>query len=624
VKVIGTAGHIDHGKSTLVQRLTGIDPDRLAEEKRRGMTIDLGFAWLRLNSGVVSIVDVPGHERFIKNMLAGAAGIDVALLVVAADESVMPQTREHLDILELLAVEQGVVALSKVDLVDEDWLDLVTDEIRGVLAPTRLAESEIVRVSATTGRGVAELLVALDAATLRAPDRRDHGAPFLPVDRVFTLAGFGTVVTGTLHGGSLLSGQDVEVLPAGRRARIRSMESHGQTVSEGSPGDRVALNLAGIEHIEITRGDVVSPPSRIRPTHKFDARARVLESSSVPLLHGAEVMLHVGTAERTAKVSVLADGGIDPGREGWIEIRTGEAVVAMPGQRFILRLPSPARTVAGGEVVDIAPRHRRGDKTAVERLDRMLSGSTEDLLLAALAAPKPRTASDITFISGRSESLIRESLKSLADSREAVQLGNWFLSWDAWVALGQRVQALVETFHRNFPLRPGIPREELRSKIGWAPGPWQAALPVLESAGVVRAEGKTVALPAFQNMIGQESVALAVLEALRSQPYSPPTRKEIELASGATRDLFAALSREERIVRLDDDIYLDRASFDEMAVATLSQIRQSGAITVSELRDRFGSSRKYALAFLELLDSRGITRREGDRRVLGNRADVCA
>ncbi|HCG03407.1 MAG TPA: selenocysteine-specific translation elongation factor [Chloroflexi bacterium] len=624
VKVIGTAGHIDHGKSTLVRRLTGIDPDRLAEEKRRGMTIDLGFAWVCLKSGEVSIVDVPGHERFIKNMLAGAAGIDVALLVVAADEGVMPQTREHLDILELLAVQQGVVAISKSDLVDEDWLDLVTDEIRGLLAGTRLADSEIVRVSATNGRGVAELLEALDAAVLRAPDRGDDGAPFLPIDRVFTVAGFGTVVTGTLHGGSLISGQMVEVLPSGGRARIRSMESHGRTVPTGSPGDRVALNLAGIEHGGITRGDVVSPPSRIRPTRKFDARARVLESSSQPLHHGAEVMLHVGAAERTARVSVLAGGRIDPGKEEWVQVRIRDAVVAVPGQRFILRLPSPARTMAGGEVVDIAPRHRRSDATAMVRLGRMLSGSTEDLVLAALAAPKPRTLSDITLTLGRSESLIQESLKSLTDRRDIVRVGDWFVSWDAWVALGERVRTVAETFHRNFPLRPGIPREEVRSKTGWGPGPWQAALPALVSAGFVRTEGTTVALPTFQSMIGQEGVARAVLDALRSRPYAPPTRKELELASGATPDLFAALSRQERIVRLDDDIYLDRDVFDEMVDGTLSQIRESGAITVSELRDRFGSSRRYALAFLELLDARGITRRDGDRRVLGSRAGACA
>jgi selenocysteine-specific elongation factor len=623
VKVIGTAGHIDHGKSTLVRRLTGIDPDRLSEEKRRGMTIDLGFAWLELPSGPVSVIDVPGHEGFVKNMLAGATGVDVALLVVAADEGVMPQTREHLDILDLLGIEQGVVAISKTDLVDQDWLELVTEEVRTVISATRMAGSELVPVSGLSGTGVDKLVLALDGAVRRAETRADLGCPFLPVDRVFSLAGFGTVVTGTLHGGTLVSGREIEVLPVARRARIRSIQTHGQAVDAGNPGDRVALNLVGVDRHDVRRGDIVSPPARIRATRKFDARARVLDGGSQAIRHGAEVMLHIGTAEMPAKLSILDAESIDAGQEKWVQVRTSGEVVAVPGQRFILRLPSPARTIGGGEVVDVSPRHRRHDPAALERLYLMSSGATEDLVLGALLGPRPRRLGDIQLMLGRSESLIREGLEALAARREVVRLGDWFLSWETWTAVSERVHAQVQTFHNSFPLRPGVPREELRSRIGWPPAAWQALLPALEAAGVIRADSKTVALPTFQASLGEQEVAMAVLDRLRSQPHSPPTRTEIQNSTGATQDLFAALEREGRIVRLDADVYLDRGVFDEMVAATLSRIRASGTITVAELRDLFGSSRRYALAFLELMDARGITFREGDRRVLGKRGAAC-
>ncbi|HZU14110.1 MAG TPA: selenocysteine-specific translation elongation factor, partial [Chloroflexota bacterium] len=346
MKVIGTAGHIDHGKSTLVERLTGIDPDRLEEEKRRGMTIDLGFAWLTLpRSGPVSIVDVPGHERFVKNMLAGVGGIDAALLVVAADEGVMPQTREHIDILSLLDIRAGVIAITKCDLVDAEWLELVRLDVTDAVAGTSIADLPIVPVSARTGEGLPELVEALDAAAAQAEDRVDGARGYVPVDRVFSAAGFGTVVTGTLHDGSIGVGETWELMPGHRLVRIRSLQVHRQPAQTAGPGARVAVNLAGIDYQEVKRGDVLAYPGSVGETKRFDARLTVLPSAPFSLAQGLPVSLHVGAAERQATLALLDRDELAPGTAGWVQLRTTDELPVVAGQRFIVRLPSPARTV---------------------------------------------------------------------------------------------------------------------------------------------------------------------------------------------------------------------------------------------------------------------------------------
>src|SRR5258705_955257 len=359
---IGTAGHVDHGKSSLVKALTGIAPDRLAEEKERGMTIDLGFAWLTLPNGrEVSIVDVPGHESFIKNMLAGVGGIDVALLVVAADEGVMPQTDEHLAILDLLRVRSGVVALAKCDLVDDEWLGLVREEIAERLRPTTLAQAPIVACSAITRAGLPELLAALDAALDASPSRRDLGRPRLPVDRVFTIAGFGTVVTGTLQDGALRVGQEVQVMPRGIRARIRGLQTHKHAVEVGLPGGRLAVNLAGVAKSEIARGDVLALSSTLQPTTALDVRLEVLAAAPRAIGHNSELELYLGAAEVPARVVLLEGGELVPGASGWAQLRLARPLVAARGDRFVVRIPSPSLTVGGGVVVEpLARRHRRG------------------------------------------------------------------------------------------------------------------------------------------------------------------------------------------------------------------------------------------------------------------------
>ena len=373
---MGTAGHIDHGKSTLITALTGIDPDRLAEEKRRGMTIDLGFAHMVLPSGrEIGIVDVPGHARFMRNMLAGAHGLDAVLLVVAADEGVMPQTREHLEIVDLLEVGRGIVVLSKSDLVDAAWLELVTAEVREAIAGTALAAADVIPVSALSGQGLTDLVDALDRLLDGGEPRLDLGRPRLPVDRVFSMSGFGTVVTGTLADGTLTVGDELEVVPGGRLVRIRGLQRHNRNVQTASPGTRVAVNLTGVDKTEVARGDVLAPPQTLQSTRRIDAHVRVLASAPRALRHGAEVLLHTGTTEVGSRVIVLAGDAIEPGQYGWVQLYLERAIAAGANDRFVLRIPSPAITIAGGRFIDVAPRkHPRHDNAVSESLDRRAAG----------------------------------------------------------------------------------------------------------------------------------------------------------------------------------------------------------------------------------------------------------
>ena len=622
MNVIGTAGHIDHGKSTLVHRLTGMDPDRLSEEKRRGMTIDLGFAWLTLPSGrEASIVDVPGHERFVKNMLAGAAGVDVALLVVAADEGVMPQTREHLDILDLLDVRQGVVALTKADLVDSDWLDLIRDDVRTVLRGTSLQGSPMLAVSAVTGSGLPDLLQALDQKIAAGPGRRDRGRPFVPVDRVFSVTGFGTVVTGTLHDGSLWEGQDVVIEPGARQTRIRTLQSHRAHVAEAGPGSRVALNLQGVSTQEVARGDVVEPPGSVVVTSRLDARVRVLPTSPIALRHGMSVSLHLGAAEVDATTIVLSGAEIEAGSAGWVQFRLRAPLAAARDQRLVVRLPSPVRTVAGGTVVDLTPRHRRADGRALRRLDDLLSTEPATVVRAALDFERPATLDEAAFRCGLSGEATHAAVQQLLNAGEVRRLGTRYLLTDRWNRVAERARTALVTFHAEFPLRPGMSREELRSRAGWRYPDWPEVARALTEAGTIREVGPLVSLPDHAGgTAGRRADAEAVLQCLVKDRYSPPSGARLLAESGADEALLAAMVVEGEIVRVESGLYFDRATYKTMVERVVESIRRDGPIAVATVRDMFGTSRKYALALMEHLDDERITRRQGDLRGLGSRA----
>jgi selenocysteine-specific elongation factor len=638
---IGTAGHVDHGKSTLVTALTGIDPDRLAEEKARGMTIDLGFAWLTLPSGrEASIVDVPGHESFIKNMLAGVGGIDVALLVVAADEGVMPQTDEHLAILDLLRVRSGVVALTKSDLVDDEWLELVREDVTERLKPTTLAAAPIIACSAVTRAGLPALLAALDAALAEESTRRDLARPRLPVDRVFTITGFGTVVTGTLQDGRLRTGQEVELLPTGQRVRIRGLQTHKRSVEEGLPGSRLAVNLAGIAKSDIQRGDVLSLPGAFRPTTALDVRLEVLAGAPRAIAHNAELDVYLGAAEVPARVVLLEADELAPGASGWAQLRLARPLVAARGDRFIVRIPSPSLTVGGGTIVEPwAQRHRRRDATVLARLAQLAQGDPEEVVLAALRPEVRgvgRTRRAGAYGGREPEELVRALGLPAEDSLAAVtalerrglvvRAGGFVYAASEWQRLREDVLRLLDEYHQQYPLRPGMPREEWRSRLGLAMREAADVLAALVAAGeVAEAEGG-VARGSFIRRAGfearltpeQERAVAELLERFEREPFSPPTRYEVEDALGT--ELEQALIERGTLVKVSDAIVFTRTAYDEAIRRVVAHLRQHGQLTVADARDLLGTSRKYMLALFEHLDERRITRRHGDDRVLGPNA----
>ena len=455
--------------------LTGMDPDRLAEEKTRGMTIDLGFAWLTLPSGrETSIVDVPGHESFIKNMLAGVGGIDAALLVVAADEGVMPQTREHLAILDLLQVRTGVVALTKCDLVDDpEWLDLVRVEVAELLEPTTLAGAPIIPCSAVTGDGLADLLAALDSALDSGPGRIDKGRPRLPVDRVFTITGFGTVVTGTLQDGRLRVGQEVQVYPTEQRTRIRGLQEHKHAIEAGWPGSRLAANLVGVSKDEIGRGDVLALPGTLHPTTSLDVRLEVIDGAPRALPHNAELELYAGAAEVPIRVLLLDKAELLPGETGWAQLRLQRPLALLRGDRFIVRVPSPSMTIGGGVVIEPwARKHRRYDAAVLQKLEQLALADPEEVILATLR-PDPRRrsgyhgvgADEISRQTGISVGDVDEALTHLASRGAVLQAGTFNLLSSEWERLCSDAARVVGEYHQRFPLRLGMPREEWRSRL---------------------------------------------------------------------------------------------------------------------------------------------------------------
>jgi selenocysteine-specific elongation factor len=607
--VIGTAGHIDHGKSTLITALTGIDPDRLAEEKRRGMTIDLGFGRMRLPSGrEIGIVDVPGHARFMRNMLAGTHGVDAVLLVVAADEGVMPQTREHLEIVDLLDLHSGIVVLSKADLVDDAWLELVTAEVREALESTSLAGARVLALSAVDGRGLDELRTALDGLLDGVEPRTDKGRPRLPIDRVFTMSGFGTVVTGTLVDGTLSVGDELEVVPSGRIVRIRGLQRHNETVETASPGSRVAANIIGAEKNELARGDVLAQPHSLASTRRIDAHVRVLPSAPRALRHGAEMLLHTGTSEVGCRVVVLAGDAIEAKGEGWVQLYLERAIAAASGDRFVLRVPSPPLTLAGGSFIDVAPRkHSRHDVTVGESLDRRAAG---DVMQEELRKyPRGVTVA----------ALLKATMAQPSDleALRARRMGEWLYAEEAWSAITNQAAAEVEAYHAEHPLREGMAREELRSRLRLQASSFPLVLASLVEEGNLKEVDGAIAAPGHQVAIaspgGPES---RLLELLGAHPFAPPSLRQAMEESAAGQEVVRALAQRGDLVRLSDDIAFTREAYSQAVALVTDQIATTGSVTVAQVRDRMGASRKPVLALLEYLDSRKVTRRVGDQRVL--------
>lgn len=643
MRVIGTAGHVDHGKSTLIAALTGINPDRLKEEQEREMTIDLGFAWLTLPDGEeIGIVDVPGHRDFIENMLAGVGGIDAALLVIAADEGVMPQTREHLAILDLLQISAGLVVLTKIDLIDDsDWLELIESDVRQALKDTVLTDAPIIRVSSKTKTGFPELLETLGLLLQERPTRPDLGRPRLPVDRVFSIPGFGTVVTGTLTDGRLNLGEEVVILPTGLRGRVRGLQTHKKKEEIALPGSRTAVNISGVNVDQITRGEVIAHPGQYQPTRMLDVRFRLLPDVSGPLRHASEVKLFIGASETIADVRLLGTEVLAAGQEGWLQLELRHPVVAVRGDRYILRRPSPGETLGGGVVVDPHPkrRHKRFDEAAIQSLEALAQGSPADVLVQASLALGPSPIKEVvkrarleTLPQSPSGSDTGRGVQNAAAALEEALSSNQIVALETgdpspsselliiaqiqWSMLRDQARQIVEAHHRNFPLRRGMPREELKSRLKLTPRVFNASVRKLTAEGVLTEAGAWVARAGHEIRFdaGQQAAIKHLTSQFAQAPYSPPTIKECQAETG--EEVFDALVEQGEFVTVSSEVVFRKSDYDEMLAKIRQAIQVKGQISVADVRDLFDTSRRYALALMEYLDSVGVTVRDGDSRRL--------
>jgi selenocysteine-specific elongation factor len=530
------------------------------------------------------------------------------MLVIAADEGVMPQTREHLEIVDLLDVRRGVVVLSKVDLVDGDWLALVKAEVVEAIAGTSLEGSPLVPWSAVSGEGKAELLDELDKVLAAAQPRPDRGRPRLPIDRVFTMSGFGTVVTGTLVDGTLSVGEELEVVPAGRNVRVRGLQQHNRKVETALPGSRVAANLTGAEKSDLARGDVLARPRSLVATRRVDATVRVVASAQQPLRHGVELMLHTGTAEVACRVILLEADQLDPGAQGWVQLYLERPVAAAEHDRFILRVPSPAATIAGGTLIDVTPRrHSRHENAIRESLERRAAG---DVMQEELRK-YPR---GVTVAALLKATMSPDANVAALDAR---RIGDWLYDPAAWNAITERAGRELGAYHDAYPLRPGMAREELRSRLGVPPGAFSSVLQGLLEDGFAEERDGTVALAGFRVESNDgDGAAEALLELLGRQPFAPPSLAEALQQTGASQEVVRAMGQRGEIVRVNDEIAFTKDAYDAAVAIVKEIVASTGSITVAQLRDRMGASRRPVLALLEHLDSQRVTRRVGDTRVL--------
>jgi len=629
--IIGTAGHIDHGKTSLIRALTGQDTDRLKEEKERGISIDLGFAYLDGPGGArAGIVDVPGHERFIRNMLAGAHGVDLVLFTVAADDGVMPQTEEHLDILHLLGVRRGIFVITKTDLVDAPRVAAVREEIEILTLDTTLEGAPIIPVSTVTGEGL-DLLRGEIAAQLAAPPGPAPPGYFrMPVDRAFVMRGHGVVVTGTAIAGTVSEGDAVRVLPGAERARVRSLESHGVPVRSAGHGQRVAMNLAGVEREDLGRGDVVCDERLERVTDRLDARVEVRSAARRPLPSHSRVRFHLGTAEVIGKLIVLGGASaLEPRTSGWAQIALAEPVLAMRGDRFILRDETARWTLGGGEVVNpFAARHRRSEGLLPERL-QALHRSDQATAARAFLELAPEFASDLATV-GQALNLREEEARAALAAAPAVvpipegSSPEAYTTEAMWRRLEETVVDAVAAAHREQPLAPGLEMESLRTGLPWdVPARiFRSCIDRLVAAGRLVREESVVRSPEHRVRLGAEARALGerVERLLAEGRFTPPDLRQIEEATGVGRsplgELLGVLESEGRITRIAPDLYYARGAAEEATAIVVEHCRRHGEITAATFRDLIGASRKFAIAFLDWCDRTGVTVRVGDLRKL--------
>ncbi len=622
--IIGTAGHIDHGKTALVRALTGIDTDTLPEEKARGVTIDIGFAYWKDN---VTFIDVPGHERFVKNMVTGVCSVDLALFVVAADDGPMPQTHEHLGILNLLGVERGIIALTKTDLVEEEWVELVTEELPDLVEGTFLADAPIVPVSSETGEGIDELRDLVEREIANVGERPDSGVFRLPVDRAFSVRGFGTIVTGTVVSGKVTDGDSVDLLPGGQQVRVRGLQTHGQDVELAVAGARVAVNLAGVEVADVERGDLLVQPDHFETTYMIDARLEVLEEAS-PVKNRARVHLHLGPRDVLARVVTLETDEISPGQSGLVQLRLEAPGVVARGDRFVIRRFSPVVTLGGGVVLDARPvKHRRLRSEVTAALHELETDDPTRVVLHYLdrARRSVSTPSGLAMELGTSVDRVKQHLADLVQAEEATLvpgLDDGYAAAEHWNGLVADIERLVTAHHVSHPLQSGMPQGALRSAVGRDADPTfvQRAVDAVVSSGHVVKDGPVLRAAGHVVTFGpeQESTRLSVLTTLRAAGASPPDLVELASAAGDgdLDQILDAMASLGDLVRLEESMWFASETIDEIRKKLVQFATDRGEIGVSDFRDLVGTSRKYAVPLLNFFDSEGVTERKGDVRVL--------
>ncbi|MFQ5915871.1 MAG: selenocysteine-specific translation elongation factor [Nitrospinota bacterium] len=627
--VLGTAGHIDHGKTALVRTLTGVDTDRLKEEKERGITIDLGFASTELPGDVrMGVVDVPGHERFVRNMLAGVGGIDLVMLVVAADEGVMPQTREHLAICQLLEIQDGIVALTKKDLVDGEWLELVTEDVRDFLKGTFLEGKPIIPVSSRTGEGVEEIRAALAERAASVSNKNADGPLRLPIDRIFTMRGFGVVVTGTLFCGRVHLEERVVLQPKGITARVRGVQVHGENFKEATAGQRTAINLQGVEKGGLERGDVLAAPDSLQPSYMLDATLQHLRDAPRPLKNRDRIRFHQGTAEAIGRVSLIGADALEPGEKGYVQLRLERPVVVRPGDRYVLRAYSPVTTISGGRILDSnPPKHRRLRPETIHRFEA-LSEADETARAAlilkeagrkglALAEILPRTSTSRKGIVAILEDLRKEGVAEWVDGQ-----AGWAVHREVLGGLEAEVVEILTRFHQGNPLRPGIPKEELRSRIPGAPEKvFGLALrrlggkEIMIEGDVVRLQSHQVSLGAAQSEL-REKIERFYLKAGFQPPRIEEVCEQVGMSRKEDREVVQVLVGEGVLVRIKEDLLYHRENLEKVRKTLAGYLAENREISASGFRDLLGITRKHTIPLLEHLDSTRFTMRVGDNRVL--------
>jgi selenocysteine-specific elongation factor len=629
--VLGTAGHIDHGKTTLIKALTGVDCDRLKEEKERGITIELGFTSMALPSGLkISIVDVPGHEKFVRHMVAGVTGIDLVVLIIAADEGVMPQTREHLDICKLLRVKKGLIALTKIDLVEKDWVDLVKEEVGEFVKGTFLEGTAIVPVSSTTGEGIPDLVAEVDRLAQAVEERPSEGLLRLPIDRVFTMKGFGTVITGTVIAGKISVGDSVEVIPRGLEAKVRGVQAHGEAVEAATAGLRVGINLQGLEKAGVERGDVIVQAQALKSTSILDVIFQLLPGAAKPFKNRTQVRLHVGTVEVLGRAILLNQEEIKPGEEAYLQLRLEDPVAALPGDRFVIRSYSPVLTIGGGEILDAFPsRHKRLSPQVREEMAILEKGSEEEKVKLRLfkAGPGGLSWAEMVMRSNQLPSKLKPLVDSLVSKGGILRFNGERLRYlhpQIMADLKRFSLDFLKEFHQKNPLQSGAGKEELKSKL-----PRQVdarlfnhLLSILTEEKKIALEKDTVRLSSYSISLkeGEKDLRRKIILLFSGAKLQPPTVKEalaeLGVPENELKPVLQLLTKENVLVKVKEDLYFHRQALEELEGKMIQFLQQNKEMTPPQFKDISQVSRKFAIPLMEHFDGKKLTMRIGDKRVL--------